>query len=224
MAAVTSFAGLLVCRVLLGIAEAGFFPGIVYYLTFWYKPQERALRIAAFYCSAPLSGAIGGLLAYGILRIDVLGLVGWRWLFLLEGIPSVIAGVFTMLYLPSFPSTSNWLSTEEKEWVISRLPASSVATGFNRRKFKETLCNPVVWLFAMINFCLITPLYVCSFYMPKIIELIGFSTLNSNLLSVPVFASAAVGVILNARHSDKRGERVFHTVLPVMVSSDHPGA
>jgi len=126
MAWAQSFLSILICRVLLGIAEAGFFPGIVYYLTFWYPNEQRALRIASFFCAAAVAGAFGGLIAYGILsQMEGIGRMhAYQWLFIIEGIPSVVFGCVTWFWLPDFPATASFLTHNEKQIWCTFLESS----------------------------------------------------------------------------------------------------
>lgn len=122
LGAAHSYAVVTVLRFLLGVFEAGLFPGLVYYLTFWYKPEERSVRVATILASATLAGAFGGAIAYGVGHMNqVHGLSGWRWLFILEGIPSVISSAFVWFGLPDFPESASWLSAEEKDIAAYRL-------------------------------------------------------------------------------------------------------
>jgi MFS family permease len=126
IAGAKNFSTLSALRFFLGASEAGIFPGMIFYLSFWYKPEERATRIAVFTCSATLAGAFGGALAYGVGHMNgVQGLEAWRWLFIIEGAPSVALGIFVFFFMPSYPEKASWLSEEEKQMAANRLGASS---------------------------------------------------------------------------------------------------
>lgn len=117
-----SYASVSVVRFLLGVFEAGLFPGLVYYLTFWYRTEERSLRVALVFASATLAGAFGGAIAYGVGHMNQDGgLSAWRWLFILEGIPSCLSAFLVFFLLPDYPETANWLSPEEKELAYQRM-------------------------------------------------------------------------------------------------------
>jgi MFS family permease len=117
-----SYATVTVLRFLLGVFEAGLFPGLVYYLTFWYRPEERSFRVATILASATLAGAFGGAIAYGVGYMNgVGGLPGWRWLFILEGAPSVLCSSLVWFFFPDYPETASWLNTEEKELAVLRM-------------------------------------------------------------------------------------------------------
>ena len=122
MALTTGFVTFLILRLLLGIAEAGFFPGILYYITLWYKPEERAVRYGLFYMCVVLAGAVSGFCAYFVLQIGgFLGIEGWQWVFILEGVPSIVGGIIVWFVMPNGPQKASWLSSEEKEVWSKRL-------------------------------------------------------------------------------------------------------
>ncbi|KAE9579220.1 hypothetical protein CGMCC3_g4650 [Colletotrichum fructicola] len=121
-----SFASVTVLRFFLGAFESGVFVGMIFYMSFWYRPEERAFRIAIFLGSATLAGAFGGVIAYGVGHMNGLcGLEGWRWLFIVEGVPSVVMGVAVFLFMPSYPESAKWLLNEEKSFQIQRLGENS---------------------------------------------------------------------------------------------------
>jgi len=134
MAWANSYSSLLICRSLLGVSESGFFPGILYYLTFWYPSEERALRIAFFFCAAAIAGIFGGFVAFAILKNmeNVLGMHAYQWVFILEGIPSIIFGIFTWFFLPDFPSTATFLNDHEKNVLAMSLEQSETSTLSNK--------------------------------------------------------------------------------------------
>src|SRR5438552_4908877 len=136
-----------VLRFLLGAAEAGFFPGVVYYLSHWYPEGQRARAIAAFMTAVPVSGVIGGPLSGALLSLNGLfGLAGWQWLFLVEGAPAILLGVIVLVYLPDQPETADWLSSAEKEWLVSRLAAErTTCNGALRIGIFAALTNSTIW-------------------------------------------------------------------------------
>jgi MFS family permease len=141
-----SFASVTVVRVLLGVFEAGLFPGLVYYLTFWYRAEERSLRVAAILASATLAGAFGGALAYGIGHMNgVAGLAAWRWLFIIEGIPSCLSAVAVLFLLPDYPETARWLSAEEKALAEQRLQSEGSHGSGRALTWEETKKTLMDW-------------------------------------------------------------------------------
>ncbi|KAF5721137.1 major facilitator superfamily transporter [Fusarium globosum] len=181
------FAGIGAMRFFLGAAEAGVFPGMIYYFSFWYKPEERALRIATFLSSASLAGAFGGCIAYGVGHMNMVGgLEAWRWLFIIEGIPSVILGVLVFFFLPSYPENCNFLNTDEKRLQARRL--GELAS----RLYAHYLAYTGIG-------CLISSL---SLFAPTIVEGLGFVGLRAQLFTVPPYALAFICSILTAFVSD----------------------
>ncbi|KAJ5404620.1 MFS transporter [Penicillium cosmopolitanum] len=202
---VHNFASISALRFFLGAAEAGVFPGMVYYLSFWYKPEERALRIAAFLCSATLSGAFGGCIAYGVGFMNgVGGLQAWRWLFILEGIPSVILGILVFLFLPSYPEQCGWLTTDEK--AIQRKRMGDTGSSNQRITWvdaKATLLDLRLYVHYLSYIgvgCLIGSL---SLFAPTIVLGLGFEGLRAQLFTVPPYAAAFFSTVAAAFISDR---------------------
>jgi MFS family permease len=150
-----SYATVTVIRFLLGVFEAGLFPGLVYYLTFWYRTNERSIRVAAILASATLAGAFGGAIAYGVGHMNMTsGLEGWRWLFILEGLPSLVSSVAVFFLLPDYPETAKWLSTEEKELAAQRLIDEGSKGSGNSLTWEEakiTLCEWRLWIHYLVS-------------------------------------------------------------------------
>lgn len=150
-----SYASVTVVRFLLGVFEAGLFPGLVYYLTFWYRTDERSIRVAAILASATLAGAFGGALAFAVGHMNqIQGLSAWRWLFILEGLPSTMSAVLVFFYLPDYPETARWLSTEEKALAARRLmQEGSHGTGKSLTwpEAKDTLTEWRLWIHYFVS-------------------------------------------------------------------------
>jgi MFS family permease len=141
-----NYASVTVVRFLLGVFEAGLFPGLVYYLTFWYRTDERSIRVAAILASATLAGAFGGAIAYGVGHMNgTSGMSAWRWLFILEGLPSLISCVFVFLLLPDYPETATWLSPEEKELAAQRLAHEGSHGGGKSLSWAEAKATLTEW-------------------------------------------------------------------------------
>jgi sugar phosphate permease len=202
----------------LGIAEAGFLPGVVYYLSLWFTPNERAFRMALFLSSVNVAGAVSGLAAYGLLQLDGRGgLQGWQWLFLIEGIPSVVFGILTYFVLPAGPAVVTWLTEEEKNFALSRVANSlreANHSSISGNQIKFVLTDVRVWIGSFLYTCHAVAIYSVSFFLPAIIGQFGFSDIVSNLLTVPAHTAAVIAVILNGVHSDKTNERYYHIMLP----------
>jgi MFS family permease len=215
-AAVSTYGGLLACRIFLGLAEAGFFPGIMMYLCFWYKPEERATRMAIFASSVAVSGAFGGLLATAISFLNGhAGLAGWQWLFVLEGIPAVIVGVMVWFWLPDYPQTAAWLTPEERAFAVKRLGPYAPSMGdkhWDSKVAKETLSDPYFWLFAAQYFLMTNSLNAFGYFAPTIVASLGFKGYDAQLLTVPPNVVAMFVIIGNCLHSDWTRERSRHVI------------
>jgi len=209
-------------RFLLGVAEAGFFPGIIFYLTYWYPARDRARAYAWFLAAIPISGIIGGPVSGALLGLDGrLGLQGWQWLFLLEGIPSVIVGVLVLALLPDRPRDARWLPPEERAWLEDALQVErahpAAGHGVSLRK---TLGNPIVWWLGATYFLLILPLYGFTLWLPQLIKATGeFTNFEVGLVTAIPYAVAAVGMVLVGRSSDRTGERHFHLAWSALAGS-----
>ncbi|KAE8365933.1 major facilitator superfamily domain-containing protein [Aspergillus caelatus] len=201
-----NFAGLAALRFLLGAAEAGAFPGMIYYFTFWYKPAERASRIAVFMCSATLSGAFGGAIAYGVGHLNgARGLEGWRWLFLVEGVPTIAVGLLVFLFLPSYPEKVGWLTDEEKEAQALRLEASgsSGEDKLNWKDAKETLLSARLYIHYLTYLSISAGVASLSLFAPTIIAGLGYTDIQAQLFTVPPYAVAYVVTLGLAWLSDR---------------------
>ncbi len=203
-------------RFILGVAEAGFFPGMLYYLTFWIPPKERARVFATFLTSTSLAGVIGGPLSAAILKMDGFGGIrGWQWLFLTEGIPSVILGIMTLIYLKDRPTQAKWLTPQEGRWLEARLDKEHQAVAREHHySLWQALTHPKVWQLCFLYFAIIISFYGVSFWLPQIIKSFsGFTTTWVNILAAVPFLAASIGMVLIGRHSDRTGERRLHLVV-----------
>ncbi|KAI1184841.1 MFS general substrate transporter [Nemania serpens] len=211
---VHSYAQITGVRFLLGVFEAGLFPGLVYYLTFWYKTDERSVRVAFILASATLAGAFGGAIAYGVGHINgARGLSGWRWLFILEGIPSVLSSLFVWFILPDYPETTAWLSEAEKELAAQRLAvdgSKGSAAGLTWKDAKETLTDWRLYGHYAIYFAVSLPFSSLSLFTPSIVSGLGYKDLQAQLLTVPPWAIAYVISILNSWSGDHFNARGLH--------------
>ncbi|WP_454873170.1 MFS transporter [Paraburkholderia xenovorans] len=202
-------------RFMLGVFEAGFFPGIVLYLTYWYPARRRAAVLSIFFAGVAVAGVLGGLVSGWIMRDmgGVLGLFGWQWMFVIEGAPAIVLGLLAAFYLVDGPQHATWLTAAEKAQLIAqrdedRRPSSAAHSS---RSFVQALRNPRVYLFAFIYFSLTCASLTLNFWMPLMIRDFGVhDVLAISLYTVIPNAIGAVGLILIARHSDRRGERRRH--------------
>jgi len=208
-------------RFLLGAAEAGFFPGIIVYLTHWFTAQDRAKAVANFMAAIPISQILGAPLAGWLLGVHWHGLNGWRWLFILEGIPAVIFGVITYFYLTDRPGQAHWLPTEEKDWIATQLENEkqtkkfAPSTGF----FKAIVCREVIVL-TFIYFVQIVAAFGFLFWLPTMVKrLSGLSNAKVLIIAALPYLFAFITMQLNGWHSDRSGERRWHTAIPLFLSA-----
>lgn len=202
-----------VLRLLLGIAEAGFFPGMILYLTYWFPSAARAQAVALFMTATAVAGIIGGPISGALLTLSGLhGLAGWQWLFLLEGIPAVLLGFVVLAYLPDRPANATWLTTGERAWLLSRLEEDRARRPVaDSHSLRPALGNPQVWLLAVIYFTIVIGMYGITFWLPQIIQgFSGFSDFYVGLVSAVPYVAAAIAMVIAARHSDRTGERQWH--------------
>jgi D-galactonate transporter len=198
-------------RLALGVAEAGFFPGMILYITYWFPAAERARAVAFFMTATALTGVIGGPLSGLLMELDgALGIRGWQWLFLIEGLPAVIFGVVTLFYLTDRPEQAAWLEPAEREWLCARLAAERSEHPLDH-SFAAALRSPVLWLFCAIYFSNNIGFYGLTFWLPKIIQnFSGFGTLATTMVTAVPYTCAVVAMVMVARHSDLTRERRFH--------------
>ncbi|OZJ04709.1 hypothetical protein BZG36_01816 [Bifiguratus adelaidae] len=218
-AAVQSYPGLLVIRFVLGLVESGFFPGVLFLLSSWYKRTEIAKRMAVFYSGAIISGAFGGLLAGGITSSlnGVHGIAGWRYLFLIEGVATIGVSFIAVFILPDFPTTTSWLTPEEKRLAVDRLiadghdPRSGKHEGKKRLGFMPAIKDWRTWAFTllyMMDVCAGT----ISYFFPTITKNIAGNATNAQYLTVPFYLVAALFSLSNSFHADHQDERAFHII------------
>ena len=217
---VWSFYGL---RFLLGVAEAGFFPGIILYLTYWYPAAYRARFIAAFAIAVPVSTVIGAPISGLLLGLDgAMGLKGWQWLFVIEGIPSIILGVVAWFYLTDRPAKADWLSAEQKAWLSAKLESETAAkqAAQHLNALGQALSSPKVLTLSLIYFGSLAALYGMQFWLPQIVKAFGFSNAQTGFITaVRCSVRRTVAMILWARHSDASRERVFHVGAPLLLTA-----
>jgi sugar phosphate permease len=206
-------------RFLLGAAEAGFFPGVILYLTYWFPAEQRARIVGIFMVAIPVSSFVGSPISGLVLGMDgVLGLHGWQWVFLIEAAPAVILGVVAFFWLTDKPADARWLTPPERAWITGRLEAertraSRVSTGSMWR----VLGNPYVLVLALVYAGSSTASSALSIWQPQIIKSFGLTNFETGLLNSVPFGVAALLMILWGRNSDRTGERVWHSSIPCML-------
>ncbi len=203
-------------RCLLGLAEAGFFPGVIFYLTLWYPSRYRSTRTAWFVAAIAVSGVIGNPMSGWIMDklSGAMNLAGWQWLFLAEGIPSVIVGFWVIYYLNSSIEEAKWLTGEEKALLANRLVAEDQHK--TEHNLKDAFASGKVWVLCAIYFTLMIGLYGIAFWLPTIVKAFGMKGyLRIGLVTAIPYGVAVIGMILLSLHSDKTGERRLHYVANV---------
>jgi len=221
MAYVSTPTSFYILRFMLGVFEAGFFPGVVLYLTYWFPAQRRARVNGLFMTSFAIAGVVGGPVA-GLVMSAMEGvghLANWQWLFILEGIPSLLAGFFVLLYLPEKPVNAKWLSSAEQQAVSHALQAEQNGPG-KHLSLREAFSNYRIWICAGVYFCVVSGNATIAFWTPSIIKEIGIKgNLNIGLLSAIPFIAGTLAMIWNGIHSDKTGERHLHCALATLIAS-----
>jgi D-galactonate transporter len=221
MATVSGELSFFVLRFLLGVAEAGFFPGIILYLTYWYPAEYRARFLAAFAVAVPVSTVIGAPISGLLLGLDgLMGLRGWQWLFIIEGIPSVLLGIVTWFYLTDRPEKADWLTKEQKAWLAAKLQAE-VATkqAAQHLTLGQALSSPKVITLSLIYFGFVGALYGMQFWLPQIVKAFGLTNAQTGFVTAIPYLFGTIAMILWARHSDATRERVAHVGAPLLLTA-----
>ncbi|HEX7988421.1 MAG TPA: MFS transporter, partial [Duganella sp.] len=204
-----------VLRFLLGAAEAGLVPGVLLYLTYWFPAQRRARTTALFMVAIPISGFIGAPLSGAIMQAfhDTAGLRGWQWMFLIEGVPSIMVGVWAAWYLDDGPERANWLDAGERQLIRQRLAheAQAAREAGGQHSFWAACASRRFWVLTAIYFCSVLGVTGLAFWLPQIIKDLGVTNLalNGRITALPYIAAAA-GMLLVSRSSDRSGERRWH--------------
>src|SRR5688572_17305455 len=205
-----------IVRFLLGVAEAGFFPGMILYLTYWFPSAVRARVMSMFLVAVPFSNVIGGPLSTALLGTSIFGLKGWQTMFIVEALPAIVLGVVTALWLTDRPAKAAWLTDAERTTLEGLLAAERDATRPAHR-LREGLVNPRVWLLAVIYFGLIMGFYGLPFWAPQIVRSFGgLTNLEVGLLTAVPYAVASMTMIAWGHHSDRRDERAWHISLSLL--------
>jgi len=208
-------------RFLLGVAEAGFFPGIIVYLSHWFRYEDRAKTVALFMAAQPISNMIGSPVSGLLLGVNWFGLAGWRWLFIIEGMPAVIFGVITIFYLTDWPHQARWLPEDEREWLTSQLEHEKEAKHSVRSyRILEAFRHREVILLTLTYFFIVSTVYGFTFWLPTIIKKqSGSSNLRVSLITAIPYCVGLVAILVVGWSSDKTKERRWHTALCMMAAS-----
>jgi ACS family tartrate transporter-like MFS transporter len=216
-ALVRTTASFYLLRFLLGVAESGFFPGMIFYLTLWFPKSHRARFLAAFMTAGPLAFILGAPVSSIILQTDgVAGLSGWQWLFLLEGLPASLLAFAVLLLLPDGPAHARWLSPEERALHAASLAADDTN---KTRALWPALRDPRVFALGFASGGIVAAMYGYQIWLPQIVQAMGYSIFMTGLLSALPFVVGIVGMVFWGRASDRAGERVWHTVVPALMAA-----
>ncbi|KAB1069213.1 MFS transporter [Methylobacterium planeticum] len=210
-----------ILRFLLGAAEAGFFPGIILYLTYWFPARYRAAVVSLFMAAAPISVLLGSPLSSALLEMEgILGLHGWQWMFIVEAVPAVLLGVMVLFYLTDRPEKAKWLADDQRAWLVAEMNEERAR---KQTTAKHSLLGGMtdlrVLALALIYFGTSAGLYTLGIWAPQIIKSFGLSTFAVGFLNAVPPTIAVIGMILWARHSDKTGERTWHVVIACLVAA-----
>jgi ACS family tartrate transporter-like MFS transporter len=206
-------------RLLLGAAEAGFFPGIIFFLTLWFPSAYRARIVGLFMFAIPISTVIGAPISGALLNFDGwMGLKGWQWMFLLEAVPSLILSVVTYFYLTDRPSNAMWLREDERKWLRDRLGAEQATREREgAASWLKSMVDPRVIALGFVYMGCNIPQYGLSFFLPQIVKAFGLTNVQAGFVTALPYAVGAVGMILWSRHSDRTKERKWHAVIPLAI-------
>ena len=207
-------------RLLLGVAEAGFFPGIIFFLTLWFPSAYRARIVGLFMFAIPISTVIGSPISGLILNLDGFqGLHGWQWMFLIEAVPALLMSLFVLYYLTDRPRHATWLTPEEGRWLQDRLDAErATREREGAASWLKSMLDPRVIALGLVYNGANIPQYGLSFFLPQIVKAFGgLSNFEVGLVTALPYAVGAIGMILWSRHSDATGERTWHAVIPLLV-------
>jgi len=219
---VQSFAQMGILRFVLGAAEAGFFPGMIFYFTFWFPAKHRAWAVSVFMLAIPVSMIISGpLSAWVMTNIHWTGQAGWRWLFMLEGLLSVLVGIATLFYLTDKPEDARWLNEKQREWLRMEMAKEATPKEASRHlSVKKTLAHPRIWRLAFIYFTMQMTSQIAFLWLPMLVK--EFSKTSSNMtvgwLSMWMSIVAAIAMVLWSWHSDATNERKYHAAIPMLIS------
>lgn len=210
-----------IVRILLGAAEAGFFPGIIVYLSHWFRAEDRAKASSIFMIAIPVSNIVGSPISGWLLGVHWFAMQGWRWLFVVEGIPAVVFGIVTVFYLTDWPRDARWLSPEERNWIAGELAReAALKKAAHSYTVWQALLQPAVLQLTAIYFLAVSSSYALVIWLPTFLKSTsGMSNLAVTLFSIFPYVALLGAMLLNAWHSDRTGEWRWHTAAPILLSA-----
>ncbi len=212
-------------RFLLGIAEAGFFPGVAYFMTCWFPAHYRGRMMGIFFAAGAFSGVAGGPLGGNLLKLNgTFGLAGWQWIFLVEGIPAVLLAIYGFATLCNRPIEAHWLTAEQRTWLQQRLDTEAAAKTGHGKSLLRSMVSPQLLMLTLAGVCISYGVYALAFFLPLIVKSLGLSNTEIGYILVLPNICGVIGMILVSRSSDRTGERIWHVVVPVVLASLGTGA
>lgn len=210
-----------VTRFLLGAAEAGFFPGIILYLTQWFPQRERARAVGLFMTATAMAGVIGAPISSALLRLEgVWALHGWQWLFLIEGIPAIVMAPVVLAFMTERPAQAKWLSAEERAWLVAEMEAEQTQSSQAIVTLRGALGSARLWIVSLPYFCIVIAFYGISFFLPQILQSVsGFGSATIVLLSAIPYVAATIGLVFFGSRSDRTRERRWHVAVPCLIGA-----
>jgi ACS family tartrate transporter-like MFS transporter len=208
-------------RFVLGAAVAGFFPGIILYLSQWFPQRERARAVGLFMTATAMAGVIGAPISSALLEMHgALGLKGWQWMFLVEGVPAILLAPVVLWFMTERPSQANWLTAPEREWLTQELAAEQADTGHAIVTLRAALGSARLWIVSLPYFCIVIAFYGISFFLPQILQSVsGFGSATVVLLSAIPYIAATIGLVVVGARSDRRRERRWHVAVPCLIGA-----
>ena len=210
-----------VMRFVLGAAEAGFFPGMILYMKHWFPASARARAVAWFMTANPIAGIVGSPISGALLGLSGKGLSGWQWMFLMEGIPAILLGVTVAWVLSDTPQEARWLKGDERAWLLEKLAEERQAeSALRQENLWQVLLSPRIWMLSLVYFGVSTTMYGVTLWLPSVIRsLSGLGYFSTGLVAAIPFLVTAVVMVLVGMHSDRTGERRWHTAIPAFAGA-----
>jgi MFS transporter, ACS family, tartrate transporter len=213
-----------VLRFLLGAAEAGFFPGMILYMKRWFPARARARAVAWFMSANPIAGIVGSPISGALLNIHGVGLAGWQWMFLMEGVPAIFLGAIVFWTLADRPENAAWMKEEERTWLLDTLAREAEAdakeSNSNNASLVQVLLSPRIWMLSLVYFGVPTVMYGVTLWLPTVIRaLSGLSYVMTGAVAMIPFVVTVVAMVLVGIHSDRTGERRWHTAIPAFLGA-----
>ncbi|WP_396331111.1 MFS transporter [Burkholderia anthina] len=210
-------------RFLLGVAEAGFLPGVMYYLTYWFPAEYRAKAIGQVYSANTLSIVIGAPLSSIVMSMSdqIAGLSGWRWMFIVEGVPAMVLGIVTFFYLTNRPIDAKWLSDSERGWLVARMEQDrESAEKLGTSSFRVAMSKPIVWMLGLLYFCIGIGFFGVSVWLPQVLkQMSSLSLIQIGFVNAIPFLLGTIAMLVNGKHSDRTRERRWHLAIPLAIGT-----